>query len=374
MKLKEHPIEAAWLRFRKKHSVVLNLTERLFESEWGKHHPGLDMSMIAGVPTTIVETAHTVLLNGTDDIQKAKRIIVGDLGGPGRMAFVQTASAFLAYRADKRIVRIDKRLFESLKNTRFPDKFLTSNLVLPARSVVLTLDGESKSILAYFDMTSPDTGEPELVFKLSEYDHNAEDFRLILAFVVKEDQTLQDAIESHIKWMLSRHKEIQSVRSEDAGYLSLFGAEKIQANFVEKYSKHVRDSLVEINGYLNCILYSIGNSDIVTSTASTRKTSNDPEKAKRFRDLSPQTHSVVGSQYGRVVQRFLDEEREAVEKSAGGGASKRPHIRSGHAHIYWKNHPTVKGKKIQIVHYLPPTVVGKDWDKEADDPTNTKLK
>jgi len=372
MKPKEHPIEAAWLRFRKLYEKFLNIAEGVFESGWQDRYPGCDTSMIAGLPMPAIESVAAILTN--DDEKSSRREIIGDLGGPGRMAFLQNASGFFAYRGDKRIIRIDLMLFESLKNTKFPNKFLTSNLVLPARSVVLTLDGESKSIVAFFDMNAPGFGKPETVFKLSEYDHHTEKFELRLALVVKEGQTLQESISSHIEWVLSRHTEIESVRSEGRGYLSLFGDEKIRANFADKYSRQLRESLIEINGYLNCILYSIGDSDIITATASNRKTSNDPTKDKKFRDLSSQTHSVVGSEYGRTIQRFLDQETEAFEKSGATGSSKRPHIRSGHAHIYWKNHPTVEGEKIQIVRYLLPTAVSMKWGKEAKDPTDTKLK
>ncbi len=370
---KEHPIEAGWLRFRKKHDEFLKIAEKSFESKWEETYPGSDTSMIAGLPMPVIESLHAIFSNGMD-MKQSYRTIVGDLGGPERMDFLQNASAFLAYRADKRIIRIDHRLFESLKNTRFPDKFLISNLVLPARSVVLTLDGHSKSIVAFFDMSGPMSGEPEMVFKLSEYDHNTEEFYVRLALVIKKDETLQQSIDAHIKWIMVRQKEMEAIRSEDVGYLSLIGEEKIEATYLNSYTKMVRDSLVEVNGYLNCILYSIGNKDIVTAV-SNRKPLNNSVDTKKMRDFGHQTHSVVGSEYGRTIQRFLDEEKKkAADSNVGGGKSKKPHIRSGHSHIYWKNHPTQKGKKIQIVHYLPPNPIGMGWGKETKDVTDTKLK
>jgi len=347
------------------------MAEGVFESGWQERYPGSDTSMIAGLPMPAIETTHSIITNRMDK-KESYRTIVGELGGDERMDLIQTASGFLAYRADKTIINIDQKLYESLESTPFPDKFLVSNIVLPSRAVVLSLEGEKKSIVAFFDMNAPETGDPSLIFKLSEFDHVSERFSLRLAFIVKQDETLVQAIDAHIKMRLVRQKEIEDIRSEAAGYLSLIGEKNIEANMLSEYSKSVMRSMKQINGYLNCLLYAMGNDDIV-STIGNRKTSKDPLKAKRFRDLAPQSHSVLGSKYGKVVQRFLDDVGSKSHIS-GEGKSKRPHIRSGHAHLYWKKHPTIKGKKIQIVHYLPPTVVGKDWDKEADDPTNTKLK
>ena len=51
--MKEHPIEAAWLRFRKRHDTLLTLAEGAFESGWQDRYPGSDTSMIAGLPSAV---------------------------------------------------------------------------------------------------------------------------------------------------------------------------------------------------------------------------------------------------------------------------------------------------------------------------------
>jgi len=374
--VKEHPIETKWLQFRKQNIELIEMAENIYEDKWDEQY-GPKNDMVAGIPMGVVESIYALLQfrhkSKEDILEAARKAVVGEQQGHDeRMDFLQTFGALVAYRADKVVYHIDRVLFDNLAQTKFPDNFLTSNLVLPSRACVFQVAENAKeSVVAYFDATTPrpdqNGGISELCFKLVTFDHILKTFHLNMVFVFKEGETLRQAIENHIEANKQRWVEIEKVREEENEYVSLLNrSEKAIATKAEKYQQFIDKQIVKINGYINCILYAAGNDDTVQGIGHKRKTHKDPKKNKRFKDLAKQDHYEMGTKYRKLIQKFDEEVKKVSGEGEGSRRKQKPHIRSGHSHIYWKNHRTIKSEKIQVVHFLPPIPVGYKWDKETE--------
>jgi hypothetical protein len=374
MKMKQHPIEMYWLKFRKKNLEFIGHCEHLYENNWEAKYGPRDRA-VAGIPSGVIEpvlvmTQH--IQNGVDKeslLEESRNSIVGELGDhKDRMDFIQTTAAMLAYRADKTIYHIDRTLYDGLKETKFPDNFRTQNLVLPARACVFQIGENSRtSIIAFFDKTTPENGPAETVFKLTQFDSLLEECKLMFALVIREKETLQEALENHIEFMRVRSKERDEVREQTTNYRTLLVNDHILEKQVEDYKNFLQEQKEKLTGYINCILYAAGNEDTVEIIGHQRKISKDVKKQKRFRDLAKQNHLKIGEGYRRLIKKFATaQENIEQQESVSTGKKRKPHIRAGHAHTYWKNHPTKKGEKMQVVYFLPPLPIGYKWNRETE--------
>ena len=375
--MKQHPIEATWLKFRKQNLELIEKVEELYHEYWPITYQNTPKDPLVVIPRGVIEEYYTLKKLATDKntapsqiYDKAYKSIVGQLDDE-TYDFTLKCATLMTYRGDKTIYNIDPVLFESLAKTKFPDKFLTSNLVLPARACVFQVGEDAKqSMIAYFNITTPrpEQGEPERVFDIVQFDHETEVFSLAFSVVIKDGQSLREAINNHIAYFRDRQREISQVRDEYEFYI------ETENRHLEAYNKFIEQQIHTINGYINCILYASGNDDTVKVVDHKRKTHKDPKKNKRFRDLAKQAQYTMGGLYAKVVKRF--NEKYKTSSSTGEGQSKRPHIRAGHSHFYWKNHPTKTGKnaKVPVVYFLPPMPIGYKWDKEKDDFVIAKLK
>lgn len=250
--------------------------------------------------------------------------------------FCITASVFSAYMKHKYFIKIDPALSSGILNIGFPENFPTEHFFLPRPSVILDsrfggaiactymCDGKGIKVINF--------AMPRIALEIERTPDYSQPFFQDLGSIDLTKPTLGEAAASMLKTMPDMTR-----------YL------------------------------LNVLLYILGDNDVVADV----HPGSPPAKAnpRRVKDkIAKRTTTVeIGSGYARLVERYAEQEAKQKSQGEATGRTKRPHMRSAHAHRFWTGKRD--GERKPIVKFLPPTYVGgKFLDVETDNLTRVNLK
>lgn len=379
-----HPVEELWRRYRKVWGKFLDASERhaietCRDNEWDKDPVMPDLAWEEFDPEG--EWGRSICgCSGDED---------GDDG-------CLMVEEFHLYRRNKVIYQFEDGLAGSLRHCKLPDELPTTALFLPHPGIVLDLFFNGRRRYYFYRYMNPSVGDSdgELWIEINELlpDLNVEE-RL------QRGQFFQHHIYSLDLEAFGSFGEIKrnffEKQREQIELIELSpGTEDYDAwdSFYEEWNSEpefkgtrissegmkcfeiVKSDFERNQFLLSSLLYITGNDDIVaqvhpgSKATKPKKTSRNPEKECRFRDLDEPEVFIVGREFVSVLERW--ENRQPTDPQGGTHASPRPHIRGAHAHLYW----TGVGRTEPRVRFLPPIPVMGGIVGEPEEPHITIVK
>jgi len=392
-------VHRAWLRFRKRYASYLTLCEQHAELL------GWNYLREEGMTPEVARRARTVVpLPGLFTYNVEAKTRRGECAGvtiPAeddvRGVPAATASAFLGWRAEKRVYRLTPELGADLAGARWPAGFPMEHFRLPAPTIALEIPA-----LPGWDSERGSRTDWEAAARLGNPAHiPGPPYTLLVSTDLRTGRETTGALEFRI-----------AVVPEDsqppllAPLVVLYGDEATVDDALLTAQRSARGQLIQNRGYaggapgcpppetealdraldaawsstaplarlaVNAILYILGDEDVVRHAAESRggreagvsvRRPRTPEEHRRL-DLAPVARWSVGVRYAQAITRYLRDEATVPVGSTDGTAQARavrPHLRAAHAHLYW----TGPGRTTPRVRFLPPITVKGGPAPDAD--------
>lgn len=275
------------------------------------------------------------------------------------------------YRAEKVYWDVDKDLWESLQEAKWPANVPAAALLyLPNRCIVLNLPNLFPVIVLY-DLATPypagnnDWPEGGIELRIVGMVPNqknliASTFGLLGVLHILPgtlDQSVEDMVlTSHRAWdTVMKDSEPKQSSMQFPGNAMAYGVDIAREM---------------IRGIVNVLLFAAGNDDRehiapqwpTPPNKIIRRHADDPSYKRDIRDGETYT---LGTKFGSALRGYkaMEESGEDSSRTSEGQRGKRPHVRSAHAHLFW----TGPGRIIPKIRYLPPIAVkGATVPEEAE--------
>lgn len=314
---------------------------------------------------------------------------------------------FGTYPEGKAIYRPNPDLIDALAGMEAPDEYPTEALRLPRRCMVIDLsetlrhkDGSLRgnlAVTATYDMATGREKEGGLMIRFMEvYDlpgmglcplpladldlEPGKSLRQSLREVGERMRPRIAALADELVMASGRSElvpRIGDIRDGIADHSKVVEESRMSRKEYDKYAEkelpdHTwteederrRRLMDHFSIAVNTLLYIQGEDDIVKQIhpgARPTKTSKNPEKAQRFKELAEPELFDVGQRYSATIERWEVESEISNSEGHGRGRPVRPHMRSAHPHLYWVG----PGRKDARVRFLLPIAVKGGTTKEV---------
>lgn len=274
-----------------------------------------------------------------------------------------------SYRAEKVYWNVDRELWESLQEAKWPANVPAAALLyLPNRCFVLNLPDQPPVIVVYDLATSCPQGDaewPEGGVELriigmvpNEKNVTASSFGVLGVLQILPgslDQSLEEMVlTAHRSWdTVMRDASTPNVGKPFPGDDMAYGVDIMREM---------------MRGIVNVLLFAAGNEDRERiapqwPTPANKIVRRHADDTTWRRDIREGETYTIGSKFGSTLRGYKLKEEVGNDETPEGQRGKRPHVRSAHAHLYW----TGPGRIIPKIRYLPPIAVkGESIPEEAE--------
>lgn len=275
------------------------------------------------------------------------------------------------YRAEKVYWNVDKELWESLQETKWPATVPAAALLyLPNRCFVINLPDQLPILVLYDLATSCPEGKtdwPEGGIELRIIGMVPNEKNLIaskfapLGVLQILPGTLDQSLEEMV---LTSHRAWDSImRSSNQAKPGMQFPGDVMAYGVEIMRELIR-------GIVNVLLFAAGNEDrerIIPQwpTLANKVIRRHADDLTWKRDIRDGETYTLGTKFGSALRGYkaMEAVGEDDYRTPEGQRGKRPHVRSAHAHLFW----TGPGRIIPKIRYLPPIAIkGASVPEEAE--------
>lgn len=274
-----------------------------------------------------------------------------------------------AYQESRALYFIDPLLIESLKTAKFPQSTpVTAFLALPRKSFCIKIESDWYSIV--FDVINGND-LMIVVYKLLPYTNKS--FLLKHCFITLIDRNQPLSLQSALNVVRSlKHDTVNAIENKDYSTVTkeeyMHYVPKVKMNLKDFHDNSFIDDSERASLLFNLLLYIANDEDTVRHVGHVLR----PMPKKQIRkarsegldtqELTQQPDILeVGLKFGAAIKRYASVE-ETTHSDSGTGSSKKPHIRSAHSHLYWRNDKESidengKPLKIPIVRFLAPMAI-----------------